>query len=119
MQQKSTATAPAIRITGIIFALAANLLLVTVGDYVITAQGLGVNSSVAVRLLLPLLAGAATTLYVGRRGGIHAMIGGMISVPIIALAILPGAWRVSLLVGALCALGGAVIEVMWRRRRND
>lgn len=118
MPQKSTAATPSIRLTGIIFALAANLLLVTVADYLITALDLGVNPSVAVRLLLPFLAGAATTLYVGRRGGIHALIGGMISVPIIALAILPGAWRVSLLVGVLCALGGAVIEVVWRRRRH-
>jgi len=115
MKQKSSPARQPIRPTGIIFALAANLLLVTVADYLISALALGVNVSVAVRLFLPFLAGVATTIYVGQRGAIHAFIGAMISVPILALAILPGAWGVSLIAGALCAMGGAVTEVGWRK----
>ncbi len=113
-QNKKAIARPPIRPTGVIFALAANLLLVTVADLVATRLGLGVNGSVALRLLLPFLAGVITTLYVGQRGGIHAFLGGMISIPILALAILPGAWQVSLLAGALCTLGGAVTEVVRR-----
>ena len=113
-QNKTVAERPPIRPTGVIFALAANLLLVTAADLVVAQFGLGVNVSVALRLLFPFLAGVITALYVGRRGGMHAFLGGMISIPILGLAIIPGAWQVSLLAGALCTLGGAVTEVLRR-----
>lgn len=113
-RQEKVAAPPPIRPTGVIFALAANLLFVTIADLLITRLGLGVNSSVILRLLFPFLAGIVTTLYVGQRGAIHSFLGAMLSVPILALAILPGAWQVSLLAGAVCALGGAVTEVVRR-----
>ncbi len=112
-QNDATAKSP-LRWNGIVFATALSLLLVTLADVAITQSGLGTNGSVILRLLAPLVAGGLTTLYVGSRGGMHALVGGLISVPIVALLILPGAWAVALLTGVLCALGGAVTEVVRR-----
>ncbi len=105
-----------IRWVGVLFAVALNVLLSTLADLAVRQLGLDVTPSVAVRLLAPFVAGVLTTLYVGTRGGIHAFLGGLISVPLVALFVLSGAWRVSLLAGIFCALGGAVTEVVRRGR---
>lgn len=107
---------PPLRWVGVLFAVVVNLLLVTLADLAINQLGLvdNINLSVALRLIAPLIAGLLTALYVGSRGGIHALLGGLISVPLLATFILSGAWRVSLLVGIVCALGGAVTEVARR-----
>jgi hypothetical protein len=107
---------PPLQWIGILFAVALNLVLVTLADLAIQQLGLAVTASVALRLLAPFVAGVLTALYVGVRGGVHAFLGGLISVPLIALFVLSGAWRVSLLAGAFCALGGAVTEVIRRQR---
>lgn len=100
-----------------IFALAANLLLVTVIDLIIGDRVLNLSVALALRLLAPILAGLLTAFYVQQRGGIHAFIGGMISVPLLALLIFQGNWQSALLVGVLCALAGTVGEIVLRRRR--
>ena len=102
--------------TGVLFALACNMLLVTAVDLVIRNQGLAVNLAVALRLLAPVVAGLLTALYVRQRGGIHAFIGGMITIPLLALLVFQGNWQSALLAGALCALAGAVSEVLLRKR---
>lgn len=108
----------ALRWPGVLFAVAANLLLVTLADMLVTRLGLAVNTSVVVRLAAPLLAGVLTALYVGYRGGMHALVGGIISVPLLATLVLPGAWAVSFLAGVLCTLGGALMELVNRRNRG-
>lgn len=105
-----------IRLTGVIFAVAANLLLVTIADMIVAQLDVTTGFSAILRLITPFLAGLLTALYIGERGGIHAAIGGLITIPLLALFVLSGAWQVSLLAGALCALGGSVMEVLQRRR---
>jgi len=100
----------------VLFAVAMNLVLVTLADLAVQQLGLAVTPSVVVRLIAPFVAGLLTTLYIGQRGGIHAFLGGLISIPLLALFVLTGAWRVSLLAGALCALGGVLMETISRRR---
>ena len=107
---------PPIHWGGVLFSLALNLILSTLADFMINQLALMVGPSVTIRLLAPLLAGILTALYVGERGGIHALLGGLLSVPLLATVILPGAWRVSLLVGVVCALGGALTEFVRQRR---
>ena len=105
-----------IRWAGIIFALAANLLLVTVVDLAMGDRTVNLSVALALRLVAPILAGFLTAFYVQQRGGIHAFIGGMSSVPLLALLIFQGNWQSALLVGALCALAGTVGEMVLRRR---
>lgn len=102
--------------TGVIFAIACNMLLVTVVDLAIRDRGLAVTLAVALRLLAPIVAGVLTAYYVRQRGGIHAFIGGMISIPLLAFLVFQGNWQSALLAGALCALAGALAEVLLRKR---
>lgn len=102
--------------TGVLFAIAGNLLLVTVVDFAIRNRAIDPGLALALRLLAPMAAGLLTALYVRQRGGIHAFIGGMISIPLFALLIFVGNWPFAILAGALCALAGAMSEVMLRRR---
>ena len=64
---------PPLRWVGVLFAVVVNLLLVTLADLAINQLGLidNINTSVALRLVAPLIAGMLTALYVGSRGGIH------------------------------------------------
>ena len=114
----STQSTSPIQWTGVLFALACNMLLVTAVDLVIRDQGLAVNLAVALRLLAPVVAGVLTAFYVRQRGGIHAFIGGMVTIPLLALLVFQGNWQSALLAGALCALAGAVSEVLLRKRKT-
>jgi hypothetical protein len=60
-----------------------------------------------------------TAFYVRQRGGVHAFIGGLLSIPILALFILTGLWQTAILCGAFCTLGGAITEIVMRRRLNQ
>ena len=106
----------AIQWTGVLFAVAALLLLVTVVDLVIGELGLAVGGAVALRLLAPLLAGVLTALYIRLRGGVHAFIGAIIALPLMALFVFQGNWQSAVLAAALCALAGAVSEVVLRNQ---
>jgi hypothetical protein len=46
----------------------------------------------------------------------HAFLGGILSIPILGLFVLPGAWQLAIFAGAFCTLGGAVTEIVMRRR---
>lgn len=114
----STQSAAPIQWAGVIFAIASTMLLVTVVDLAIRDRDVVVALAAALRLLAPLLAGVLTALYVRYRGGIHAFIGGMITVPLLALLVFQGNWLSALLAGALCALAGALSEVLLRQRKT-
>ena len=88
----------------------------TVVDLVITNQGLAVTMAVVLRLLGPIVAGVLTAFYVRQRGGIHAFIGALITLPLMALFVFHGNWQSAVLAAALCALAGAVSEVVLRNR---
>ncbi|MBX3010149.1 MAG: hypothetical protein KF832_01535 [Caldilineaceae bacterium] len=102
---------------GVLFAIASNLLLVTVVDLSLAGRVLPLWVALLFRFLAPIIAGVVTTLYVGQRGGMHAFIGGMITIPLLALLVFGGNWLSALLAGALCALAGAVCELVLRQRR--
>jgi hypothetical protein len=118
MSRHRTSTKPAIPIlwSGVLFAIACNLLLVTVVDLLLRDRALDLGLALTLRLLAPLVAGLLTALYVRQRGGIHAFIGGMITIPLLALLVFYGNWQSALLAGALCALAGAIGEVALRYR---
>ena len=103
--------------TGILFALAANLLLVTVVNMLVEQWQPQPALAMLITLLAALVAGGFTALYVRQRGGMHAFIGGFASTPILALFILPGLWQTAILCGAFCAVGGVLTEIVTRRRR--
>jgi hypothetical protein len=117
MKQHKASDKAAMQWTGILFAIAATLLLVTVVDLLITDQGLTVGVAAALRLLAPIVAGVVTALYVRQRGGIHAFIGAIVALPLMALFVFQGNWQSAVLAAALCALAGAVSEIVLRNRR--
>ncbi len=108
---------PPLRLAGIVFALALNLFLVSV--VFLTAGSWGVEGSLLIAALLTVAvaAGVLTTLYVGARSGIHAFIGGLLSVPFIGFFVVPNNWGFALLAGSFCALGGIAGEFFHRRRQ--
>ena len=113
---QSNTQRPPIQWAGVLFALVCTLLLVTGVDMMMSNLRLATELALGLRLAAPLLAGVLTALYVGPRAGIHAFIGGMISIPLLAVIIFPGNWQSAVLAGALCALAGAIGEVILRRR---
>ncbi len=109
-------TRPPLRPAGIVFAFALNLLLVTLALFVGSGLPAGNGLLAGLPLLGSLVAGLATGLYVRQRAAIHAALGGLFSVPLLALLILPGAnWGLAILTGAFCAVGGILAE--FRRKR--
>ncbi len=104
-----------VRLHGILFAWAANLLLVTAGLFLGSALG---GSTVLLNVTVlggAFLAGILTGVWVGTRAGIHAFVGGLLSAPVLALWIFPHTnWRYGILSGAVCALGGILMELRER-----
>ncbi|MBX3001951.1 MAG: hypothetical protein KF893_25730 [Caldilineaceae bacterium] len=109
---------PALRITGIAFAFALNLFLISVTSLAGTSWDLPVDLLTALILIAAVIAGLLTTWYVGARSGIHAFIGGLVSAPVLGLFVLAGNWQLALLAGSFCALGGIAGEFFQRRRRG-
>jgi hypothetical protein len=110
-------TKPPIQWTGVLFALAANLLLPTAVETLAALFNLSTLSFVLTGVVAPLIGGWLTASYTGVRGGIHAFLGGLISVPILGLFVFPQMWQLAILAGAFCTLGGAVAEIILRRKR--
>jgi hypothetical protein len=115
-QPSSQPTRAPIQWRGIVYALAANLLLVTLGETLARQFGLATNLWLLTGVVAPLLAGVLTAYYTGARGGIHAFIGALLSIPIFGLFIFPNAWQLAIFAGAFCTLGGAFMEIVRRRR---
>lgn len=106
---------PPLRLTGILFAFSLNLFLVTVALFAISENAAGGGLLVGLPLAGSVVAGFATTFYVGKRTAIHAALGGMLSAPVLALFVLPGNWSFAILAGAFCAVGGILAEFRQRR----
>jgi len=109
---------PPLRWTGVLFALAANMLLVTVFRGLVQVVGMPFELNVLDTMVAPLLAGTLTAFYVPHRGGMHAFLGGMLSVPLLGLFIFDGVWQFAIFAGAFCTLGGAITELALRSRRR-
>ena len=112
---QSNRTKEPLRWTGVVFALAANLLLVTVAD---ALSGTGENSGTLATVFAPLIAGAATALYTRQRGGIHALIGAAIALPVLAFIVFPTDWPRAIFATLFCIMGAAVTELGLRRPRS-
>jgi hypothetical protein len=109
---------PPLKWTAILFALAANILLVTVTNGLVQTLQWPPESEVLATLVAPLVAGILTALYVPYRGGMHAFWGGMLSIVPLAIFIFGGVWQLAVFSGCFCTLGGALTEVVLRRSRR-
>jgi membrane-bound metal-dependent hydrolase YbcI (DUF457 family) len=107
---------PPLRWTGVLFAFAATLLLVTLGDIVAQALPFGINAELLATVISPILAGIATALYTGSRGGMHAFVGALIAFPILGLVIFRGVWPLAVFATAFCIMAAAATEIIQRRR---
>jgi hypothetical protein len=114
VQQRRPARAP-IQWAGILFALAANVMVVNLAHSLVQSLTLDITFEAIATFGAPLLVGILTTWYVKRRGGIHAFIGGMLSIPLLALTAFNGNWQFAVIAGAICGLGGSLSELIWRR----
>lgn len=120
MSRRSRRAAPAepkapLKWEGALFAFASNMLLVTVLTGLVQTMRLPIDFETIATLFGPLLAGVLTALYVRQRGGIHAFLGGMLSVLPLTFFIFQGNWQPALYAGAFCTIGGALTEVIQRR----
>lgn len=108
---------PPLRWTGILFAFAANVLLVTLADLLVQRLGLAVEFELAATFVAPLVAGVASGFYVPHRAAMHAFLGALVSIPVLAILVFGGVWSPAVLAGAFCAMGGALTEVVRRQRQ--
>jgi hypothetical protein len=108
---------PPLQPLGVVFALAANMLVVTAAHILVVNSGLPPEAEVLATFVGPVVVGIATAFYVRERGGIHAFLGGMVSVPLLAYIVFSGYWQPALFAGAFCGLSGSVAEVLLRRGR--
>ncbi len=106
---------PPIQLDGILFALAANILLVTTAQLLLIRTNLPSETEALATFVSPVVAGITTALYIRPRGGIHAFLGGMLSVPLLTYIVFGGYWQPALLAGAFCGLSGSITEVLMRR----
>jgi hypothetical protein len=95
----------------VIFAFAATLLLVTVADLLVGPEG----STALATVFAPLVAGAATAIYTRSRGGLHALIGAAIALPVLAFIIFPAEWPLAIFATLFCVLGATLTELGLRR----
>ncbi len=109
---------PPLRWTAVLFALAVNMLLVTVFRGLVQVVGMPFELNVLDTMVVPLLAGVLTAFYAPYRGGMHAFLGGMLSIPLLAIFIFDGIWQFAIFAGAFCTLGGAITELALRRNRG-
>jgi len=116
--RKRRPTRAPIQWAGILFALAANLLFVNLVDRLVRSLTPDTTFEILATFLTPLLVGGATAWYVRRRGGIHAFVGGIISIPLLAFTVFEGNWQFAVIAGAICGLGGSLTEILLRSRSS-
>lgn len=109
---------PPLQWTGVLFAFAANLLLVTVTNGLVQTMHWPAELEVLATMVAPLLAGVLTAIYVPTRGGMHAFLGGMLSALPLWYFIFGGTWQFAFFAGGFCTLGGALTELVLRRVRQ-
>lgn len=115
MRQAVTTTKPPLKWTAVLFAFAANLLLVTVANNLVQALQWPPELEVLATLVAPFAAGVLTAFYARVRGGMHAFLGGLLSVLPLLLFTFGGVWQLAVFAGCFCTLGGALTEIFLRR----
>ncbi|MCB9138770.1 MAG: hypothetical protein H6642_10515 [Caldilineaceae bacterium] len=116
-QSSSRPARPPLRWTGILFAAAVNTLLVSAVQVLLNAAGLGLSFELFATMIAPLAAGVITALYVKQRGGMHATLGGLLSIPLVTYFAFDGIWQFGVLAGAFCGLAGTITEILTRSRQ--
>lgn len=114
-QGARTQPKPPLKWTGVLFAFATNMLLVTVANGLVQTMRWPVEYEALATIVAPVLAGIFTALYVRQRGAVHAALGGLLSFLPLAIFIFNSAWQPAFFAAAFCTLGGAVTEVATRR----
>lgn len=104
-----------IRWAGVLVAFALNLLLVSLTVMLVRRAGTGGELGFLPTVVAPLAAGVLAALYTGYRGGIHAFLGGMLSIPFLIFLVFQGVWQFGIFAGAFCTAGGAITEIVTRR----
>lgn len=107
-----------LRWTGVLFAFAANLMLVTLGDMAAQALPFGINAELLATVVAPVIAGIAVALYTGSRGGMHAFAGAILAFPILGFIIFRGVWPLAIFATAFCTMAAAATELIQRRRQQ-
>jgi hypothetical protein len=109
---------PPLKWNAILFAFAANMLLVTVTNGLVQTLRWPPEMEVLATLVAPLLVGVLTALYAQQRGGMHAFWGGMLSILPLAIFIFNGIWQLAVFAGCFCTLGGALTDLALRRTQR-
>lgn len=117
-RQSNVPPKPPIRWTGILFAAAMNVMLVSLAQLIVNRLGLSLNFELLATLIAPFTAGLLTHYYLRQRAGIHTFLGGLISIPILTFVTFGGIWQFGVLAGAICGLSGAAVEILTRPRRG-
>lgn len=110
---------PPLKWTAVLFALAANMLLVTLTNSLVQTQRWPPELEVLATLAAPVLVGIMTAFYARGRGAMHAFIGGMLSILPLGIFVFNGTWQLAIYAGCFCALGGALTEVITRRKSTQ
>ena len=116
MQRPVTTPKPPLKWTAVLFALAANMLLVTVTNSLVQALRRPPELEVLATLVAPFVAGVLTAFYARQRGAMHAFLGGLLSVLPLMLFVFGGVWQLAVFAGCFCTLGGALTEIFTRPR---
>jgi hypothetical protein len=116
MKQGISTPKPPLKWTAVLFALAANMLLVTVTNSLVQSMQWPTEFEVLATLVAPLVAGILTALYARSRGTMHAFLGGMLSILPMAVFVFNGVWQLAVFAGCFCTLGGGLTEILMRRR---
>ena len=92
------------------------MLLVTLTNSLVQTMNWPPEFEVLATLVAPLTAGVLTALYAKGRGGMHAFLGGLLSVLPLMLFVFGGVWQLAVYAGCFCTLGGALTEIAMRRK---
>ena len=111
MSRRSAKPKPPLRWTGVMYAFAANVLLVTLTHNLVLALGANLNAELLATVFAPLLAGGATAYYTKTRGGVHALLGSLVALPILGIYVFPNAWPLAVFAASFCTMGAALTEL--------
>ena len=119
MSRRPAKPKPPLRWTGVMFAFAVNVLLVTVTHNLVQILQANLNAELLATVLAPLVAGAATAYYARARGGVHALLGSLVALPVLGIYVFPNAWPLAVFAASFCTMGGAITELGLRGRAES
>ena len=119
LSRRSAKPKPPLRWTGVVFAFAMNLLLVTATHNLVQTLQADLNAELLATVVAPLIAGGLTAYYARARGGVHALIGSVIALPILGFYVFPHAWPLAIFATSFCTMGGALTELGLRGRTES